>query len=229
MGINVWVGVRVLVGVRVMVGVRVLVGVRVMVGVRVSVGVRVGVRVFVGVRVLVGVRVTVGVRVSVGVRVTVGVREGVLVFVGVRVIVGLRVLVGLRVFVGVRLTVAVAASVEDDCAIGCGTNAQPIATTAHEIIHQLTTRLIKINLDPILPTPPPGAANSAPGRDCTRLRRIVVERLKKPCFFVIIPPRYPSAPRRGARVVDRGGLENRCGSFGSPRVRIPASPPCRAS
>ena len=106
---------------------------------------------------------TVGVRVSVGVRVTVGVREGVLVFVGVRVIVGLRVLVGMRVFVGVWLTAAVAAAVEDDCAIGCGTNAQPIATTAHEIINQLTTRLIKINLDPILPTHPPGAANSAPG------------------------------------------------------------------
>ena len=35
--------------------------------------------------------------------------------------------------------------------------------------------------------------------------------------------------RRGARVVDRGGLENRCGSLGSPWVRIPASPPSRAS
>ena len=32
-------------------------------------------------------------------------------------------------------------------------------------------------------------------------------------------------PRRGAGVVERGGLENRCGPFGPPRVRIPPPPP----
>src|SRR3954471_19295064 len=37
------------------------------------------------------------------------------------------------------------------------------------------------------------------------------------------------APRRGAGVVERGGLENRCGLFGPPRVRIPPPPPQTAS
>ena len=31
--------------------------------------------------------------------------------------------------------------------------------------------------------------------------------------------------RRGAGAVERGGLENRCPSYGGPRVRIPPSPP----
>ena len=31
-------------------------------------------------------------------------------------------------------------------------------------------------------------------------------------------------PRRGARVADWGGLENRCGSYGPPWVRIPPPP-----
>src|SRR5581483_10597266 len=35
--------------------------------------------------------------------------------------------------------------------------------------------------------------------------------------------RFPR-PRRGAGVVERGGLENRCGLFGPPRVRIPPPP-----
>src|SRR5579883_1298299 len=34
-----------------------------------------------------------------------------------------------------------------------------------------------------------------------------------------------SRPRRGAGVVDRGGLETRCALYWVPRVRIPPSPP----
>ncbi len=108
--------------------------------VKVGINVWVGVRVFVGVRVIVGVRVSVGVRVLVGVRVTVDVR------VGVPVRVGVLVVVGVRVWVGVCVAWAVRTHSEDDCAIGWGTTARPIAATAHKINIQLNTRLSKIDL-----------------------------------------------------------------------------------
>jgi hypothetical protein len=54
-------------------------------------------------------------------------------------------------------------------------------------------------------------------RDFTRLSHIAKGQLKKAGFFVIILPRYIVAlTRRGARVVEWGGLENRCGSLGHP-------------
>jgi hypothetical protein len=140
------------------------------------------------VRVLDGVRVIVGVRVLVGVRVMVGVRVAVRVLVGVRVFVGVRVLVGVRVSVGVRVARAVTAAVEDECTIGRGNINQPIIIATLEMINQRSTRFAKIDLNLILPTPHANAMHLTPGRDCTRSRQIAVARLKKHCFFAIIPP-----------------------------------------
>src|SRR3954463_5527191 len=65
---------------------------------------------------------------------------------------------------------------------------------------------------------PAGAATmSVAAMAAASARRIMRARLAIP-----LGPR-PSS-RRGAGVVERGGLENRCALFGAPRVRIPPPP-----
>src|SRR6185312_2168076 len=49
--------------------------------------------------------------------------------------------------------------------------------------------------------------------------------LRRACASLRGPKRRNAALRRGARAVDRGGLENRCALYGVPWVRIPPSPP----
>jgi hypothetical protein len=83
------------------------------------------------------------------------------------VLVGVRVFVDVRVLVGVRVACTVMAAVEDECTIGWGTNAQPIATTTHDIKNQPRTRFNKIDLNPILPAPQAGNSRLTPGRDFT--------------------------------------------------------------
>src|SRR5436853_139610 len=65
---------------------------------------------------------------------------------------------------------------------------------------------------------PAGAATmSVAATAAATARRIMRARLAIP-----LGPK-PSS-RRGAGVVERGGLENRCALFGAPRVRIPPPP-----